>query len=258
MLKLLKLCCRTGKIIGICIGTKISLKLGYIAVYVVHPDYQGKGIGSQLWEKCMKRCANLNTCTGAVENMHQKYHSVWKFNEIPERRFLKYQKEGKIMFENLITAMDGVVIELINASNIDKVINYDNLVCGFEREKFLKLMTEKRDDVVAITARDLSGNILGYGVFQTSLVGALKCEPIYADNEQIAELLIANGCEKLPGTTEIGAIMTVWSTNLNAQKLAEKMGLKLKSEWSTMFTEYDIKIDLEKIYAISSICFYPF
>lgn len=235
---------------------KVSQNLSYIGGYSVHKDHQGKGIGSMLWKACMDRCGDDNVVIITGRSMQEKYRTRWNFNVIPSRLDMKYRLAGKIN-QDLIKKLTSIRIESIGQSNIEAVVNYDYSVCGAKRTNFIKLMSSSKR-VVALTAINDNSDIVGYAIFQNSLMGWLLCLPVYADNDDIAELLISHAFQLLPETVNIGMSMMFWSDNLAAKKLAEKLGLQLHSTSIPMYTKSDIMINTKKMYSLSRTSFYPF
>ena len=98
----------------------------------------------------------------------------------------------------------------------------------------------------------------GFAIFQVGIICTLKVEPLYADSDEIAELLMSHGCPLLPQTHDVGVVLYSW--NAKAQKLMDKMGIPIVDPGDpAMFTQHDLNhVNSSKIYALSSTSFFPF
>ena len=220
-------------------------------------EYQGKGIGTALWEAMMKHIGterNISLFSGP--EMLSKYRDRKNFVVIPEKRALTFI--GKFYSNQLIQGIDGISVLPISEDNIEKVIQYDREVCGVDRSPFIRELSKVNEYVnrVALNEKD---QVVGFCVicicypFNKGMV-----EPLYADDEKIAELLVAKCCQSLALTETNGVRFQCWDVNHNAIEIAKKIGLKLKDSVPILFTKKVVEGNMDKISCLSSRGFFPF
>ena len=92
----------------------------------------------------------------------------------------------------------GIAIEPIHSMQLDKLLNYDGLVFGTMRQKFLTSWINVPGSFgwAAVSEK----NIVGYAIVKQVIRGAgteigLAMAPLYADNAQIAKVLLKTAAE---------------------------------------------------------------
>jgi hypothetical protein len=216
------------------------------------------GIGSALWKKVMEYIGNeRNIGLFSDTAMFEKYHNRSGFVIVPEKRLLFY--DGKVNCDNLIKQLDGVSLVRINQYNINAVSEYDKQICdGLDRRQLIEEYC-KTPETVCLAALNIDNHqIIGYCIITATNFNTATVEPLYADNERIAELLICKCCELLPIAKTNGIMFHCWHSNEKAIAIANKMGLNFDDEESILFTKKLIEGKVDKIFCLSSLGFYPF
>ena len=243
---------------GICSGINLSPDLAFIGQFGVRPEYQRLGIGSELWRKAIEHIgSDRNIGLYARKSMVEKYRNKYNFTFIPGRTVCFFV--GKVDFNQLIQAIDGISVIPISDHNIEKVIQYDKEVCdGLDRSASIQEMIKISEYVNAVAVNQLN-EVLGYCVIQISIncnKGVVK--PLYANDEKIAELLLSKCCQSMANIKTNGLIIPTFNTNTKSISIAKRLGLDLAEEAPILFNKRIVSGNLDCIYCITSPCFYPF
>lgn len=243
--------------LGVCNGVNNNSN-AHIGQFAVKPQYHGLGIGSALWKKVMQHIGTeRNISLYATESMFPIYRDKYGFGVIPEKRIHLY--EGKVNCDHLVKHMDDISVININEYNIKSVVEYDKAVCqGLDRSTFIEEYS-KCPQTIALTAiHKKSNQVMGYCIITTTNNDMSIVEPLYADNEIIAELLVCKCIQLLPISITNGITLQVWDFNEKAIAMAKKMGLNFTAVKPILFTKHLIEGKIEKIFCVSSRSFYPF
>ncbi|CAG2112381.1 unnamed protein product, partial [Medioppia subpectinata] len=222
----------SGKLLGMTSGINISPELAHVGQYGVKRDYQGLGIGSALWEQMMAHMGDRNVSLYASDLMVAKYKVHFSF--VPERRLVHFT--GNVTNNNLVDSIDGISLVPIDKSNIGDVIEYDKTVTNGVDRRLMFEALYKTPETVNLVAINEKNKVLGYCVlFSTNLSNLVLVEPLYADNQQIAELLISKCCQRFPETKTHQLLYLCWDSNNKSMEIALKLGLKRKCDQPILF-----------------------
>jgi hypothetical protein len=193
----------------------------------------------------------------AGDRMLEFYRNKCGFVIVPEKRIHIY--DGKVNFENLIKQLEGVSLVLINEYNVIAVSEYDKEICdGLDRRQLIEECCKTPQTVCLAAVNKENHQIMGYSILKATISDMTTFEPLYADNEQIAELLISKCCDLLPIAKTNGIVFKCWDLNEKAITLANKMRLNFVGKEPILFTKELIEGKIEKIYCVSARGFYPF
>jgi hypothetical protein len=193
----------------------------------------------------------------AGEGMLQFYRNKCGFVIIPQKRIHIY--DGKVNCDNLIKQLIGVSLVLINEYNVIAVSEYDKEICdGLDRRQLIEEYCKTPETVCLAAVNKENHQIIGYSIIKAMISDMATFEPLYADNEQIAELLISKSCDLLPIAKTNGIIFKCWDFNEKAITLAKKMRLNFVGKGPILFTKELVEGKIDKIYCVSARGFYPF
>ena len=188
--------------------------------------------------------------------MFDTYRDKCDFTFVSEK--VCYCYEGKVDSSKLIQAIDGISVVAITDDNIEKVIEYDRQVYnGFDRSPLIQEIC-KIEEYVNGVALNHNNQVLGFCLLNVSVFNTGMVEPLYANDEKIAELLLSKCCQSLAITETNGLIYPCFNTNIKSVAIAEKLGLKRIRELPTLFTKQIVEGDMDRTYCLSSRAFYPF
>ncbi|CAG2103007.1 unnamed protein product [Medioppia subpectinata] len=192
----------TGELLGVCQCVNLSPELSFLMVYAVRQEYQELGIGSALWDRVIEHIGDRNVfLLSSSKKMQDLYKNKHNFRFVPQRRRLVMT--GKPVVNNLITTIDGISVVDINDSNIADVIEYDKQVCdGLDRSAQLRALNGQFKTASLVAIND-NNQVLGYCFISDTVSGDLFVSPLYADNQQIAELLVGKYKIYCPGISAL-------------------------------------------------------
>jgi hypothetical protein len=193
----------------------------------------------------------------SADRMFETYRNKLGFVIVPEKRIHFYT--GKVNCDNLIKQLEGVSLVLINEYNVIAVSEYDKQICdGLDRRQLIEEYYKTPETVCLAAVNEESHQIIGYSIITATNIDTATVEPLYADNEQIAELLIGKCCDLLPIAKTNGILFQCWDFNKKAITLAKKMRLNFFGKEPNLFTKQLVEGKVEKIYCVSARGFYPF
>jgi len=132
------------------------------------------------------------------------------------------------------------------------------VVTGVNRGAFIKYSVAESSSI-GVAARCVeSGRIRGYGIFRRVDRSTIAAQPLYANNVDIAEVLVYSAMHKFAGVKRFA--MECWDVNDDACRILaiNRLGLEQVRYSTVMFTERDLCINFKHIFASSPSPFYPF
>ena len=217
-----------GEIVGTASIVKYSELFAFEGLYIVRPDFRGKGIGLEIQHFVECKCNGINLGLDGVVSMQKKY-----------------EKDG-FLFAHNNTRYAGIAhgersnrCLTIRNDVFDEVATFDS--------KFLERWLFQKDANAFTVREEKSNNISGYGVIRKCFKGH-KIGPLFANNEATAELL------KSLSSTVSGekVFLDVSEPNTAGIQLAKRS--KMQPVFSTvrMYTKTAPVLPLDKIYGIAS------
>lgn len=173
----------------------LGQKLAWISMVLVTQSRRRFGLGSGLLKRCIAEVADAGAVAGldATEQgrpiylrlgFHDLYEiSRWHFERQPGRT---------------VAPRAGLMIRPFVLADLPKLAIYDRPLSGMERPTILAHLATRRPEL-AFVAETESGRLAGFslgreGRFATSI------GPVVADDEAIAQALIARATDSIPGT----------------------------------------------------------
>lgn len=248
----------SGELLGVCSGVILNEDLAFFGLYAVREKCRGLGIGPKLWKACLSHIGDINAAVNAVPGKLEVYRDRGGF-PVEETTWscLIYETAAQIDFSPLTSNIPGVKVVKISDKDMTKVLEYDFEVVGFNREKAISLIVNEKDSVAVAAFEDSpEGKIKGYGVLKMSVQGSGLVGPLYADNQEIAEVLLRNMMESLPEARG----MSLMSTDVNpgAEAIAKKLGIPEFEKCPRCYRKRRLNANLSKIYGQLDLNFSPF
>lgn len=247
---------KTGKLLGTCSGINHNSNFSFIGLFAVLPQYQGLGIGSALWKKVLEHIGPERNISLFASNEMTEFYRRSGFGIASERRCQLYK--GKVNCDQIIKEIKGITICRINEHNLSAVAKYDQEICDeFDRSVVVGECSKSLEAISLAAIEDETDRVVGYCVLSATNLNTGIAEPLYADSQQIAELLIGKCCDSLPITKTNGLEYQCWNDNDKAIAIAKKMGLTFLTELPILFTKQVVEGRCDKIFSVNDMAYYP-
>jgi len=244
------------KIIGVLAAPTTSHSTAFFGTYSVLEEYQSKGVGRQLFDKCLNYAGNRNCGLIGVSKMS-----------------LKYQRNGfsiKGCDVGIYTGIPRIIDSLENVVNdqtfeikqfqsneqqlLDKVIAYDSRIQNWNREKLITL-TLLNDRFYTLIAFNQQNDVLGFGCIKSDIVGDKLIGPVYADNDTIAEALIFGLVKQYESNADnVTMCVPIISSN-GGTTIADKLNLTNIETCNELYSRVLSPINRKLIYCLHSLDF---
>ncbi len=225
-----------GKPVGCASAVAYDNEFGFFGLYVVKPEFQKKGIGMKLTEKCLEHMGDRNIgLDGVVEN-ETKYQNVMKFRSSYSN--LRYEGRG-----------GGEIPEgLVKVSKVpfEKLLEYDRRMFPAPRPGFLKKWITQPDSYAFAALK--AGALKGYGVIRKCRVG-YKIGPLFADDLDTAEKIFRALKASVPEET---IYLDIPESNKKAMEIAKKYHMSVMFRTIRMYSQKEPDIELDKVYGVTS------
>jgi len=209
---------------------------GFIGLYIVKPEFRGKGFGIQLWNTGMAFLDNRNVGLDGVVTQQANYK---KSGFRLAYRNIRYRGTGGG------TALPGVV----ELSEVlwPQLVAYDRQFFPAPRPQFLRQWIAQPGGAALGVVND--GQLCGYGVLRACQSG-YKIGPLFADHEQMAENLFRALSANVPGQA---IFLDVPEVNPSAVALAERHSMQSVFETARMYTKEPPAVRIDGIYGVTTL-----
>jgi GNAT superfamily N-acetyltransferase len=219
---------------------------GFIGLYIVRPEYRGLGYGLKLWQVAMQHLhGRLIGLDGVVAQQANYKKNGFKFayNNI---RYQGIAGPSQAPSQTLNLFTDMQVLPVSAVSN-DWLVAYDRNFFPQSRERFLTAWIGQPGVIARVVMID--DMVRGFGVIRPCETG-YKIGPLFADEESIAQQLF----DTLLGSVQHGTQIQfdIPAINSGARALAERHGMTPVFETARMYTGEAPKLDIARIYGITS------
>lgn len=229
-----------GEPIGCISAVRYGEEFGFIGLYIVQPEFRGRGYGIQLWRAAMERLAGRNVGLDGVIAQQANYarsgfHLVF--------RNVRYQG----VVERV--ASDGLPRGIVATSAVPfaELAAYDRTIFPASREAFLSAWLEQPE---AGGFAAVEGDALrGYAVVRRSQLG-WKIGPLAADDLPTARRLY--DAAVLHAGAGATLFLDVPATNDAARQLAEELAMTPAFETARMYTGAAPAVELSKLFGVTS------
>jgi GNAT superfamily N-acetyltransferase len=203
-----------------------SRTFAFIGLFIVKPEYRGKGYGKRLWNEALKRLADKQTVgLYSVPQQVSRYKRSGFFDGGFSNRRFQLAKSRK---EDVSHLLDH---DADSISAYHKLLKYDARIWGSSRESFLKSVLQQAESYAFISFDEKTGEINGYGVIRPCMVG-YRVGPIYSDSPESAKTLTRVLLAQVPSDSQI--IFDIPNTNTFSHMFATFFGLDRVKEVDTL------------------------
>jgi ribosomal protein S18 acetylase RimI-like enzyme len=208
---------------------------GFIGLYIVKPEFRGKGFGLRVWQHGMRYLGDRNVgLDGVVAQQGNYKKSGFR---------LAYRN---VRYQGLV---DGIgCAHVVAAADVpfESLLAYDRRCFPAERERFLSAWIAQPDAVALATLDE--GRVAGYGVVRRCKAGC-KIGPLFADDAGVATGLFRALAARMPGEV---IVLDVPETNPAAVALAERHGMTSVFETARMYTRDAPAIAIDRVFGVTS------
>ena len=210
---------------------------GFIGLYIVKPEFRGKGFGFRIWQHAMSYLAGRNIgLDGVVEQQGN------------------YRKSGfqlahrNIRFQGVVRPRHGqsMATKDVKELSFEQLMSYDRPCFAASRERFIADWIAQPDSTALAAVHD--GDIRGYGVLRECCNG-FKIGPLFADDALTAEALFDALVARHEGAM---FVLDVPEPNAVAAALAQQYGMTSVFETARMYTKAAPAIPLERVFGITT------
>ncbi|WP_175151414.1 GNAT family N-acetyltransferase [Paraburkholderia ultramafica] len=224
-----------GEPVGSISAVAYDEDFGFIGLYIVKPDFRGRGLGLRIWRHAMAYLGERNIGLDGVVAQQANY-----------RKSGFQLAHRNIRFQGIARGAQSAAISDLSAVPFDQLAAYDRQWFPAPRSSFLSTWIAQ-PDVVALTAIR-EDRIRGYGVLRNCRHGR-KIGPLFADDERTAEGLFSALLSRCPG--EMVSI-DVPESNAAAIAMAERYGMASTFETARMYTKAPPAIPMARVFGITS------
>jgi GNAT superfamily N-acetyltransferase len=228
-----------GVMAGCISAVRYDKSFGFIGLYIMKPEYRGKGLGMKLWRKAMQYLDGCNIGLDGVVAQQENYEKSgfrFAYNNI------RYQYTVRDT-DNLVTP----TLLRIAETEFEELAAFDRQYFPANREKFLQPWIKQQGSTGYAAVQD--GALTGYIVLRPCVHGH-KVGPLFARDAVTAKQLFEQAVSGLGA----GALvyLDVPQPNGQAMALAEEYGMEKVFETARMYTQAVPDINLDGVYGVTS------
>lgn len=217
-------------------------QFGFIGLYIVHPNYRGRGFGWEIWQVAMHYLQGIPIgLDGVVAQQNNYKKSGFEF----ANRNIRYAgRSKKIKLES--DSADGSVVSL-DQIPFSMIQAFDRMFFPQDRAAFLSSWISQTDSYALGLIKN--GMVCGYGVIRPCRVG-FKIGPLFANSEFVAEKLFSSLCACVDNDSPI--FLDIPECNLKAINLVHRHQMQPMFETARMYKGYVGNVRIEDTYGITS------
>ncbi|NTF42958.1 GNAT family N-acetyltransferase [Rhizobium rhizogenes] len=216
-------------------------RFAFIGLYMLHPEFRGKGYGKQLWNKGMALAGNRTVGLDGVV-AQQEYYRKHGFETA--YRTLRFGGSAQIPDVGDLAAQ----VTPVTHGKLEGLVRYDEGVFPGLRHSFIRAWCgspERRKSFMV----GGGSRIRGYGTIRRCFDG-YKIGPLFANKPEVARALLA----RLAGEAKGAPIyLDVPADNLYAVTLAEEFGLSPVFETARMYRGQAPAIPLDRVFGVTTL-----
>jgi len=220
-----------GCVSAVCYG----LDFGFLGLYIVTPERRGQGFGLALWGAALDRLGDRVVGLDGVVAQQENY-----------------RRSGfRLAFRNIRQRGEGggeAPAGLADLSTVPahEIARYDGSAFPAPREAFLRSWTSQ-PQAIALGAKDETG-LKGYGVLRACRDG-FKIGPLFADDEQTADRLLAGLLTRAPGAP---VFLDTPEANPAALALAARHAMTPVFETARMYRNGAPEMRLDRCFGVTT------
>lgn len=225
-----------GEPIGCIAAVAYNDSYGFIGLYIVKPEFRGKGYGIALWNTGMNHLGNrIIGLDGVIDQQENYRRSGFRL----AYRNIRYECVGEGSRSQCIVELTEIPFE--------ELVSYDSQLFSILRPQFLKRWVNQPEGAALGFLK--KGKLAGYGVIRACQAG-FKIGPLFADEEQIAEDLFNSLAGKVTGET---VFLDTPEANSAAIALAKRHDMTKVFETARMYNKTFYSLQSHRIFGVTSL-----
>jgi len=228
-----------GKMVSSIVAVQYQRRYGFIGLYIVAPEYRGRGYGLAIWKHAMNylteevgvECIGLD---GVLA--YEALYKSWGFHSSYEIRKYKYVVNRTFKRE----------CPEISEKHFQDIANYDLKMFKVDRASFLHQFIFKMK--VKTGEAYVAGKLAGFAVARPCFEG-YRIGPLFADDIKVARMLVESLFADLPGQM---IFIDVPEPNSQAVKLVTGFDMSPGLASVRMYTSNQYQQDIRYVYGITS------
>jgi GNAT superfamily N-acetyltransferase len=212
---------------------------GFLGLYIVKPEYRGKGYGIQIWNAGL---AHLRGRTMGLDGVVAQQDNYTKSGFTLAYRNIRYQGTGG----GCLPAESEIV--QLSTLPFDEIYAYDKPFFPDHRRPFLKCWVNQPQSTALGILRNRE--LTGYGVLRLCRSG-YKVGPLFADGPELAEPLFLALKAHAPAGAPI--YLDTPAVNPAAVDLAKRYSMMVVFETARMYTGRPPAVPLERVFGVTTL-----
>ncbi len=227
-----------GRIIGCISAVSYDGVFGFLGLYIIAPEYRGRGYGIQMWNKAIQRLEGHNIgLDGVVEQQHNYIKSGFKL----AYRNIRYEGAA-----GSAATSSHSIVDLCSVK-FDDLCTYDRYSFPANRDRFLRCWVTMPGPAGVAYVED--SRIRGYGLIRWCRRG-YKIGPLFADTPEIGESIFLSLTTRAPEGSPI--FLDIPEVNPFAVNLANRYRMKKVFETARMYTKEVPSIRVDRIFGVTT------
>jgi GNAT superfamily N-acetyltransferase len=227
-----------GRVVGTVTIACFERKLAWIGMMLVHPDFQGRGIGRKLMSRALDHLASKSIVTIKLDATPQGrplYEKLGFVAEWPLARWICHHQESDPAEKKL----NKNACRFLRDEDWSQIAALDAAVIGARREDLLRSLA--RDSKACLTWPE-QGNVLGWGLLRPGAY-ADYLGPIACETEQGAIIILES---LLASSGDRSVIWDIPDENEVATEMARKQGFSRLRPLTRMRLGPPLQVGTEK------------
>lgn len=225
-----------GEPIGCISAVAYDQQYGFLGLYIVKPQFRGKGFGLQLWNAAMAHMGGRNVgLDGVVAQQRNYLKSGFK----PAFRNIRHQGMGG-------GEQPAGLVDL-TAISFDELCRYDSTIFPAGRQNFLRRWI--RQPGAAALGMLESGRLSGYGVLRACRRG-FKIGPLFANEAPAAGSIFQGLASRVPHEP---IFLDTPEANHSAIALTKRFGMQPVFETARMYTSGSPGGQIGQCYGVTTL-----
>jgi ribosomal protein S18 acetylase RimI-like enzyme len=226
--------------IGCISAVRYGQSFGFLGLYIVVPEYRGRGYGLPLWNSALEQLGARNIGLDGVKEQQANYRKSG-FNLAYSNIRYAWHKRSQ---SGPAAAPNVVPVRQVDTVSIAR---YDRLCFPASRPTFLNLWLNQPGSVALAWWEN--DTIRGYGAIRRCRDG-WKIGPLFADNRGIAESLLSALTREIADGEAV--YLDVPEANIEAIHLAADFGMSEVFSTARMYNHHLPDIASERIFGVTT------